>query len=51
MHGGTDDVGPPPAMARWLGVRRGAEARVHDGIGHELAIRLWADLVREAAGS
>ncbi len=51
VHVGTDDVVTPPAMARWLGVRLGAEPRVHDGIGHELAIRLWADLVREAAGS
>ena len=51
VHVGTEDSVTPPAMARWLGVRLGAEPTVHPRIGHELAIRLWADLLREAAGT
>ena len=48
IHVGAEDTVTPPAMAAWLGRRLGVEPTVHDGIGHELAIRLWADLVREA---
>lgn len=49
VHVGTDDTVTPLAMAAWLGRRLGIEPTVHDGIGHELAIRRWADLVGEAA--
>lgn len=48
IHVGTDDRVTPPAMAAWLGRRLGVEPTVHAGVGHELAIRRWADLVREA---
>lgn len=51
VHVGADDTVTPPAMAAWLGRRLGIEPTVHDGIGHELAIRLWADLVGEAGGA
>jgi pimeloyl-ACP methyl ester carboxylesterase len=49
IHVGTDDTVTPPAMAAWLGRRLRVEPTVHDGIGHELAIRRWADLLAEAA--
>lgn len=49
IHVGTADVVTPPAMARWLADRLGTVATGHDGLGHELAIRLWGDLLREAA--
>lgn len=49
VHVGTDDSVTPPAMAAWLGRRLGTEPTVHEGIGHELAIRRWADLLAEAA--
>lgn len=51
VHVGTADTVTPPAMARWLGHRLGTDPVVHEGIGHELAIRSWAVLLREAAGS
>lgn len=51
VHVGTDDTVTPPAMAAWLGRRLGVEPTVHDGVGHELALRCWADLLAEAAGS
>lgn len=50
IHVGTDDTVTPIAMARWLGRRTGTEPTVHAGMGHELAVRLWGDLLREAAG-
>jgi pimeloyl-ACP methyl ester carboxylesterase len=49
VHVGADDGVTPPAMARWIGRRLDVEASLHDDIGHELAIRRWADLLREAA--
>ena len=51
VHVGAEDSVTPPPMARWLGTRLGVQPRVHAGIGHELAIRLWTDLLREAAGT
>lgn len=50
IHVGAGDTVSPPAMAAWLGRRLGSEPVVHDGVGHELAIRRWADLLREAGG-
>ena len=49
VHVGADDAVTPPAMARWIGRRLAVRPQVHDGIGHELAIRRWADLLLEAA--
>jgi pimeloyl-ACP methyl ester carboxylesterase len=49
IHVGTADTVTPPAMAQWLADRLGTGAVVHHGIGHELAIRLWGDLLGEAA--
>ncbi|HSP05084.1 MAG TPA: alpha/beta hydrolase [Acidimicrobiales bacterium] len=49
VHVGADDAVTPPAMARWIGRRLDVRPQVHDGIGHELAIRRWADLLQEAA--
>lgn len=49
IHVGSADVVTPPAMATWIARRLGTEASVHAGIGHELAIRRWADLLAEAA--
>lgn len=49
VHIGTGDTVTPPAMAAWLGRRLDTEPTVHDGIGHELAIRRWADLLAEVA--
>lgn len=45
IHVGADDAVTPPGMARWLGRRLDADPVVHDGIGHELAIRCWAELL------
>jgi len=47
IHAGTDDAVTPPAMARWLGARLGAEPTWHPGVGHELAIRGWGALLAE----
>lgn len=49
VHVGADDAVTPPSMARWIGRRLDVRPRVHDGVGHELAIRRWADLLLEAA--
>lgn len=49
VHVGTDDVVTPPAMAAWIARRLGTDPVVHAGVGHELAIRRWADLLAEAA--
>jgi pimeloyl-ACP methyl ester carboxylesterase len=49
VHVGSGDTVTPPAMAAWIGRRLRVEPVVHDGIGHELAIRRWADLLAEAA--
>jgi pimeloyl-ACP methyl ester carboxylesterase len=49
IHVGTADTVTPPAMAAWLGRRLGIEPIRHDGVGHELAIRRWADLLAQAA--
>lgn len=49
VHVGSDDTVTPPAMAAWLGRRLGVEPTVHDGIGHELAIRRWRQLLAELA--
>lgn len=49
IHVGADDTITPPAMATWLGRRLGAEPTVHAGLGHELAIRRWAELLAELA--
>ena len=49
VHVGADDAVTPPAMARWIGRRLAVRPQVHDDIGHELAIRRWADLLQEAA--
>jgi pimeloyl-ACP methyl ester carboxylesterase len=51
VHAGATDTVTPPAMAAWIGRRFGVEPVVHDGIGHELAIRRWPDLLAEAATS
>lgn len=47
VHAGADDTVTPPAMARWLAERLGTEAQVHAGVGHELAIRRWAELLAD----
>lgn len=44
VHAGNHDVVTPPAMARWLGRRLGADLRLHDE-GHLLAITRWADIL------
>jgi pimeloyl-ACP methyl ester carboxylesterase len=49
VHVGADDAVTPPAMAGWIGRRLDVRPQVHVGIGHELAIRRWADLLQEAA--
>jgi len=49
VHVGADDGVTPPAMARWLGRRLGTEPTVHEGVGHELAIRRWSELLAELA--
>lgn len=48
VHVGADDAVTPPAMASWIGRRLDVEPTLHDGVGHELAIRRWSDLLREA---
>jgi pimeloyl-ACP methyl ester carboxylesterase len=50
IHAGAADTVTPPVMAAWIGRRLGTEPVVHDGVGHELAIRRWDDLLRQAAG-
>lgn len=47
---GRDDTVTPPAMARWLGRVLDVEPSVIDGVGHELPIRHWADLLGTVAG-
>lgn len=51
VHVGTDDTVTPPAMARWLAARLGTTPVVHPGVGHELAIRRWPDLLEEVAAT
>ncbi len=51
LHAGTDDTVAPPAMAAWLATRLGATLTVHDGLGHDLAIRLWSSMLTEAAAA
>lgn len=49
VHVGTADTVTPPAMAAWLGWRLDVEPSVQDGVGHELCIRRWPELLAEAA--
>ena len=49
VHVGTLDAVTPPAMSAWIGRRLRVEPARHDGVGHELAIRRWGDLLGEAA--
>lgn len=49
IHVGSHDTVTPPAMAGWLGRRLGTDPVVHRGIGHELAIRCWPELLAELA--
>jgi pimeloyl-ACP methyl ester carboxylesterase len=49
VHVGADDTVTPRAMAAWLGRRLGVEPVVHAGVGHELAIRRWRELLGELA--
>lgn len=49
IHVGTSDTVTPMAMATWVGRRLGVEPTVHAGVGHELAIRRWTELLTEAA--
>lgn len=51
VHVGSDDTVTPPAMARWLGARLGVTPVVHPGVGHELAIRRWPELLDELAAT
>jgi pimeloyl-ACP methyl ester carboxylesterase len=51
VHVGADDTVTPPAMARWIARRLGVDAVVHDGIGHELALRRWSELLAELAAT
>lgn len=50
IHVGGDDTVTPLAMAQWLGRRLDTHPVIHGGIGHELAIRFWAELLAEASG-
>lgn len=45
VHVGTHDGMTPPAMARWLAERLGADLQQHDGEGHHIAITRWAEIV------
>ena len=47
IHVGDDDAVTPPAMARWLAERLGADLHVHRGGGHTLAITAWSRLLAE----
>ena len=49
VHVGALDSVTPPAMSAWIGRRLGVEPDRHDGVGHELAIRRWGDLLGQAA--
>jgi pimeloyl-ACP methyl ester carboxylesterase len=49
IHAGSADTITPPAMARWLGRRLGVQPVLHEGVGHELAIRRWRELLAELA--
>lgn len=49
VHVGTGDEVTPPAMTAWIARRLGVDPVVHDGVGHELAIRRWGELITEVA--